>query len=315
MGSNPWRPNASSSPRRLAEVARGELLRWADFLSSRVIHSPKATVKYLGYRGRFAGDALLPELAGIGPTGRPLYLVRDESMRRIHYFNSLSVGGFYRKGLSIRAAQLARSYSLDLVTLRDGDLVVDCGANVGDLYLWITSRHDATDIQYLAMEPGLDEFACLIRNVRDSRATLFQVALGDHDGSGKFFYEPHGANSSLCEPPEFSSTFEVSVRRLDSLLTTLDEAAPRAGRSVRLVKLEAEGTEPEVVAGFGAYASRIDYVAADLGPERGQEQAATVAPVTQLLYEMGFRMISSRGHRYLFVRDDLIEATPARKGP
>ena len=68
------------------------------------------------------------------------------------------------------------------------------------------------------------------------------------------------------------------------------------------MKLEAEGTKPEVIEEIGDYVSRIDYVAADLGPERGQGQEATVAPVTQRLYGMGFRMISSRGHRHLIVR-------------
>jgi FkbM family methyltransferase len=305
MTPNPWRPNASSSPQRLAEVGRAELLRWSDFLFSRLLRSPSSTVKYLRLRGRFAGDALLPELAGVGLCGRPLYRVVDPSVTRTHYFNSLSVGGFYRKGLKLRASQLAHSYSLDLVSFRDHDTIVDCGANVGDLYLGIILQSGNLQIQYVAIEPGLDEFACLVNNIQDSDATVVQMALGAEDGTGKLFYEPQGANSSLCEPPNFLTTYEVQVRRLDSLLASLNEFSDDAEHRVRLLKIEAEGTEPEVVAGIGEYASRIDYIAADLGPERGQEQVSTVAPVTQMLYEMGFRMISARGHRYLFVGRDL----------
>lgn len=262
-------------------------------------------MRYLRFRGRFGGDALLPQIAGVGPSGQPVYCVWDDGMSRTHYYNSLSVGGFYKAGLKARADRLAESYSFDLIEFRHDDVVVDCGANVGDLCLWIDLKAETVDLRYLGIEPGLDEFACLVRNVADSRATVIQVALGDHDGIGTLFYEPHGANSSLCEPSHFTSVHDVEVRRLDSLLASLGASTDLAGRSIRVIKLEAEGTEPEVVAGFGEYASRIDYVAADLGPERGSAQETTVAPVTQMLYEMGFRMISARGHRYLFARHDL----------
>lgn len=281
------------------------MLRWGDFISSRLLRSPTATVKYLRFRGRVASDVLLPEVAGIGPSGQPLYCVEDPSASRIHYFNSLTVGSFYRNGLTVRADQLARSYSLDLVPFREKDLLLDCGANVGDLHLWVVLKSEIDDIRYLGIEPGLDEFACLIRNVQGSRSTVLQVALGDRDGTAPLYYEPYGANSSLVEPSHFMSTYDVEVRRLDSLLESLEGLLEESNGCIRLVKLEAEGTEPEVVAGFGEYASRIDYVAADLGPERGKNQESTVAPVTQMLYDMGFRMISARGHRYLFVRGNL----------
>ena len=133
-------------------------------------------------------------------------------MGRIHYFNSLCVGGVYRKDLKPRARQLANSYCLDLVTFRDHDTIVDCCANVGDLYLWTILQAENVKIDYVAIEPGLDEFACLAQNVQDPNATMMHLALGNEDGTGKLFYEPHGANSSLCEPPHFLTTYEVPVR-------------------------------------------------------------------------------------------------------
>ena len=39
----------------------------------------------------------------------------------------------YRKGISTRAEDLGAIYFLDLIEFEEDDLVVDCGANVGDL--------------------------------------------------------------------------------------------------------------------------------------------------------------------------------------
>ena len=42
----------------------------------------------------------------------------------------------YIKGFYERIQDLEKSYMLNLIDFKDGDLILDCGANVGDLKLW-----------------------------------------------------------------------------------------------------------------------------------------------------------------------------------
>jgi hypothetical protein len=48
----------------------------------------------------------------------------------------------YRKGLSFRGQQLGKSYHLDKINFLDDDLIVDVGANVGDLNLYLPKLLD-----------------------------------------------------------------------------------------------------------------------------------------------------------------------------
>jgi hypothetical protein len=66
---------------------------------------------------------------------------------------------------------------------------------------------------------------------------------------------------------------------------------------IRLLKLEAEGAEPEILVGAESVLSRIDYIAADLGPERGLKQEQTATPVINFLLARGFELIDMKFDR------------------
>ena len=64
-----------------------------------------------------------------------------------------------------------------------------------------------------------------------------------------------------------------------------------SGERIRLLKLEAEGAEPEILLGAGAVLSSIDYVPVDCSPERGLSQESTMIPVLEILQEKRFKAI------------------------
>ena len=190
----------------------------------------------------------------------------------------------YAKGIEARAKQLGEDYLLPLIDFAAGDVVIDCGANVGDLKLYF--RHIGTDVEYVAIEPGPGEFAVCKRNVAPSRA--INVGLWDSDGELTFYVSSDGADSSLIEPPSYDSVTRVPTRRLDTLVDY-----PR----IRLFKLEAEGAEPEAIAGASGLFDRIDYITADLGAERGKEQTSTMPEVTNYLLANGFELVAVNHRR------------------
>ena len=61
--------------------------------------------------------------------------------------------------------------------------------------------------------------------------------------------------------------------------------------SIKLVKLEAEGAEPEVLLGMEKTLSRIEFIAVDVGAERGLSKENTLIDVLDILMPRGFRPI------------------------
>ncbi|MBT8443052.1 MAG: FkbM family methyltransferase [Gammaproteobacteria bacterium] len=185
-----------------------------------------------------------------------------------------------KRGIPRRLQLLGETYFLPQIEFRAGDLVVDCGANVGELKFWFVEQ--GVDIEYVGIEPSPLEFACLEENVAPDRA--INCGLWDRDGELEFYVSSQMADSSLIEPPEYDEVIRVPTHRLDTLL---------AGRSIRLLKLEAEGAEPEAIAGCEKLLDRIDYISADLGFERGVGQTSTLAAVSNYLLPRGFEIVAN----------------------
>lgn len=200
----------------------------------------------------------------------------------------------YRRGFDNRMADLKSSYSLD--TLLDGSsplTVVDCGANTGELALLLPPGST-----YLGFEPDEKAFECLRQNILSIpiSAEVRQIALTNYSGQSEFFLSTRGADSSLIEPNTFASKVSINV-------STLDKAIELSGiRKIDLVKIEAEGNEPEVIEGAGQALRLTNLVAVDAGPERAGYD--TLVEVAGLLRLNGLALQASvtRRGRFLFGR-------------
>ena len=94
-------------------------------------------------------------------------------------------------------------------------------------------------------------------------------------------------DSSLCTDGTNGPVVQVATTTLGDWCR---ENLPGNAR-VRLLKFEAEGAEPEVLAGAQKSLSRIDYVTADLGFERAGDAESTFVPVSNTLSANGFELI------------------------
>jgi FkbM family methyltransferase len=190
----------------------------------------------------------------------------------------------YERGIGARGAKLGADYLLPLIPFVDGDVVIDCGANVGDLKLYF--RALGVDVEYVAIEPGPGEYAALQRNVAPSVA--HNLGLWNSDGELTFYVSSKRADSSLIEPPSYDSVTKVPIRRLDGLVDF---------ERIKLLKIEAEGAEPEAIEGSQNILDRIEYITADLSGERGVEEESTLAPVTNFLLRNGFELVALNPRR------------------
>jgi FkbM family methyltransferase len=191
----------------------------------------------------------------------------------------------YSAGLQARAGQLACDYMLDRVEFQSGDRVVDCGANVGDLLLYFEGK--GLQVDYIGIEPSRNEFECLEHNARGHR--LENVALWKESGELDFFVKSEFGDSSLIEMADYEDTVKVRCVSLDDLF-------PEDER-IKLLKVEAEGAEPEILLGGSRMLCNVDFVTADLGFERGVDCESTAPEVVNFMVKNGFEVVEFRHQR------------------
>ena len=189
----------------------------------------------------------------------------------------------YEYGFADRANRLERAYMLDQIELSDGDVVVDCGANVGDLELYFKIK--GVDVEYLGVEPSAEEFSCLERNVVNSR--LLNKAFWKSNTELSFYLSNQAADSSIIEPSKYTEVTRIPAVRLDSI----------GIERIKLLKVEAEGAEPEVLLGSTAILDKIEYITVDASYERGVECESTLPEVVNFLTDRGFETVAFNQQR------------------
>ena len=113
--------------------------------------------------------------------------------------------------------------------------------------------------------------------------------MSDKDEETLFYLDNYGGNSSLID---FGSkeNIKVKTKRLDSF---------DFGNSIKLLKIDAEGLEPEVLKGSIGIINKIKYISVDFGAERGEKQGLTVVDVNDFLYSNNFSLVSFSEHRLI----------------
>jgi len=196
----------------------------------------------------------------------------------------------YFKGIHHRALEIAQIYGLDNLNYDETASFVDCGANLGDLLQYFVVK--SIPITYLAFEPGPFEYISLI-NTADYYSSLLHrdniiienYALGNRNKTSSLYYVPAEADSSLLATCHQHSTVAIEQVRLDSHFTKYLDCSDSL-----ILKVEAEGFEPEVLYGSRNILSNCTYILVDMGPERGLTQQCTLSVVINYLYFHHFRM-------------------------
>lgn len=148
----------------------------------------------------------------------------------------------------VMAAEVAR--------LAPGDIFVDVGANIG-LYSILASRRVGQTGRVLAFEPSPREFARLLENLTLNDAmsvTPFSVALGGAPGLMDLHIAPtHTGLNTLQISDSAAHAFRGARVHSVPVLTFDDAIAPLlAGRTVKLLKIDVEGAEMDVLIGMKA---------------------------------------------------------------
>jgi len=137
--------------------------------------------------------------------------------------------------------------------LSPGDVCIDVGAHIG-YYTLLASRLVGPRGHVYAIEPALTTYAELRRNLElneVSNVTALNVAAGAADGRG-ILYDgpPHNAGqASMQEPVNMSDHLKTRSSEVE-VLRVVSVIAPEHHSRVRLIKIDVEGFEFEVLRGL-----------------------------------------------------------------
>jgi FkbM family methyltransferase len=199
-------------------------------------------------------------------------------------------GHYYAKGINERTQNLVKSYNIDKIEFYEDDLIVDVGANNGDLIPYFIKQ------KYIGFEPAPAEFNVLYKN-KTANCTIYNNCAGDVESITDFFISSLGADSSLYRPTNIESIVSIKIIRLDNIIQN----------KVKLLKVDAEGAEFEVINGAKNIMHLIEFIAIDLGFEKGEKQESTAPEVFNLLYKNHFKLLEiSKNERYLFQNSTIL---------
>lgn len=205
-------------------------------------------------------------------------------------------------GIQDRLNHIGKEYCLDQINHFDEGVIVDIGSNVGEFTL--RAHQMFPSAQFVRFEPSRTENMASILNLNGINQTLIEKPLWNSVTKLKFYNENETGDSSLFKPNAKSNSIEVETSTLDVEISKLNI------KKIQLLKLEAEGAEPEVLEGAIPILNSIDYVSADVGPERGILEQETRDTVVNFLEAHGFELVrESKGHRKIVLlrRKDLVE--------
>ena len=210
------------------------------------------------------------------------YYIKKTRDRKVFYPNRRISNIFIDYKLHIE--KFFKTYCLDEINFQENDLVIDCGANIGELYLAFDEKK--IKISYIAFEPDKKAFNSLEKNTKNAYQQLYNLALSDKNEKRNLYTDTDGGNTSLSEF-ESTSIEEIETKTLDSFNF----------KNIKLLKIDAEGHEPEVLTGLTETLKNVEYIAIDHSDERGFNQEKTTVEVFDFLYKNNFQVVAVSPYR------------------
>ena len=203
------------------------------------------------------------------------YYNTEKNWKFFHQKQGLSS---YVRGFKKRKDTLLSCYLIKNLDFKDEDIIIDIGANNGDFYLCFDKK-----IKYYAYEPSPIVFSNLEHNIKNQN--LYNIGVSNLESNKTEFYlSDEFGDSSILQINNFTKKITIET-------TTLDKEINKIQKKIKLIKIEAEGFEPEILQGLKKYLNYVEYITIDCGFERGTKLKSTIAECSNYLIKNNFKMI------------------------
>ena len=204
------------------------------------------------------------------------FILNENNIRWSFFYKSRSLN--YLNGIKKRGKELHKIYLLENIRFDKDDIVMDIGANNGDFFLGFDQ-----EIKYYGYEPSPKVFLDLKKNIKNQK--VYNLALSNlQNRKIDFYLSDKNADSSVLLINEYTKKIKVKT-------TTIDEEIKKIKKKVKLIKIEAEGFEAEILDGMRNYLNYVEYITIDCGFERGIKKESTIKECSNYLIKNNFKMI------------------------
>ena len=202
---------------------------------------------------------------------------------------------YYVNGIDFRLRNLVENeYLVKNINLSENSVVFDIGANIGEFGVFLRKKYKNI-FEYHAFEPSKHDYdACCINN-KDGKNFINNIGLWNKPGYMKLYNKNISGDSSLIEIDDYEYVSDIAVDTIDNY-STLHNI-----KNIKILKIEAEGGEPEILEGAIKTLPKIEYITADLGYERGYKNEQTLTDFANILMPKGFEMIDVFQDRLTFI--------------
>ena len=186
-----------------------------------------------------------------------------------------------------RKARLKREWLLsDEFTKKivNNNVIIDIGSNIGEVSCILGENKNLT---HFLIEPEMSELKCSMKNIENYglKGNFLNYLLWKEDKTIDFYPANETHDSSIFDDEDGKISRKVNAKKLDSLseISVLEK--------IKLIKIEAEGAEPEVLIGAKETLKKTEYVLVDVGPERGKNHETTIKDSFNFLLNNNFELI------------------------
>ena len=191
--------------------------------------------------------------------------------------------------------------------IKDGDSVLDIGANIGwhSLNLAVSKRNT----QIYAFEPIPSTFRCLLRNIELNsieNVQYYNFGFSDEPGEFNFYYYPEGSgNASLANLSRRDSVSQVTCN-----LSTVDTFVQENKLCVDFIKCDVEGAELLVFKGAKNTITKFKpIIFSEILRKWSKELGYNANDIFSFFYDIGYKSYTIEGAKLLpfeYMNEDTI---------
>ena len=169
--------------------------------------------------------------------------------------------------------------------IKEGDTVIDVGANIGTISLALTQRLGRAGKCH-AIEPHPRVYKYLKNNIAlnnlKHQIKTYNFALGENEKTVLFSDQSDDSNNQISEKGSIS----VKVKKLDDVVNLAN---------IHLLKIDVEGYEYEVLKGAKNIAMKSKIIYLECVPELLEKHNAREEQLISLLKKYGFKIFQVNG--------------------
>lgn len=210
----------------------------------------------------------------------------------IKYFNILSRAPRYVNGFSKSGEYLFKKYLLNYIKFKESDIVVDIGSNIGELSYYLSKLK----LFIYCVDIEKKNLKVLKENLKNyKKFNLQNIAIYKTNGIFPYLSDIGGASSSMLLPKNIKNLNKNYIKSM-----TLDTFYLRNKiKKSKLIKIDAEGAEPEVLEKSSIALKRNKFIAIECGKERYGK--TTIVQVKKKLAKENYKTIKSVNYNILAI--------------